>query len=342
MAHGSWAEQQMNRFFNGRESPPQTQCDEIAQSISGTSTVSPVASPGSMSYTVVCSGRTGSQQQDLIVSFRELGAALDEGIVNLARKVHGDLVPESTCHGKVEGADPPLFIYTMPYLQGSSCIEVLSFQVEMDSNEIAKHQNFIRHLARYFARCWLNPQSVDHQTQTGHHEGIRKRLIRLREELPPSIPLYPRLSELIEQLPSLFDEDYPQVLTHNDFSVTNILIDENNFGVSGIVDWSLASVLPFGIDLDILFLTTGFLTRDGWHDYACKPLLQDTFWEEFWAASRITGDKHRGRIRALAEAAGQIGAFLRLAFRRNPDGSPSEEVLVLESRMEQLRTWFGE
>ena len=81
-------------------------------------------SPGSMSYTVVCHGRPETQK-DLIVSFREPEATLDEEVVKLAKKIHGDLVPESTCHGNVEGADPPLSIYSIPYLRGSSNIEVL-------------------------------------------------------------------------------------------------------------------------------------------------------------------------------------------------------------------------
>lgn len=104
----------------------------------------------------------------------------------------------------------------------------------------------------------------------------------------------------------------------------------------------MAAIMPFGMDLDILFLTTGFMTKDGWHDYACKLLLRETFWEEFWAVSGIEGEEHRGRTRVLTEAAGQIGAILRLAFRRNANGSPSDEVLVSESRMKQLRAWFGE
>ncbi|KAI0108615.1 hypothetical protein GGR51DRAFT_548158 [Nemania sp. FL0031] len=291
MAPSSWANEATNRFFNGRVSPSQTLCDEIARSISGASTVSPVTSPGSMSYTVVCSGRPRSQQQELIVSFREPEATLKEKVVKLAKEIHGDLVPWSTCHGNIEGANPLL----------------------------------------YFARCWLNPQPINHNTQGEQHEELRKKLVRLSEELHPSIPPYLKLSKLIESLPSLFSENYPQVLTHNDFSVTNILIDKSNFGVTGIVDWSLASILPFGMDLDILFLTTGFMTCDGWCDYECKPLLQNTFWDEFWVA-----------IQALAEAAGRIGALIRLTFRRNPDGSPSDEVLVSESRMEQLRAWFGE
>lgn len=47
--------------------------------------------------------------------------------------------------------------------------------------------------------------------------------------------------------------------------------------------------MPFGMDLDILFMTTGFMTLDGWNDYTCKTRLLDTFWEESWTASGIEG-----------------------------------------------------
>lgn len=123
--------------------------------------------------------------------------------------------------------------------------------------------------------------------------------------LPKSI-----LSKLIENLAPLFSPDYPQVLTHGDFSVTNILVDEDKFEITGIVDWSLAAIMPFGMDLDILFLTTGYMKRDGWHNYASKRLLQDTFWEEFWAVSRIEEGEYRDQTQGLAETAGKIGAIL--------------------------------
>ncbi|KAG6365646.1 hypothetical protein INS49_007257 [Diaporthe citri] len=150
------------------------------------------------------------------------------------------------------------------------------------------------------------------------------------------------LSSLIDSLTSLFDQNHPQVLTHGDFSITNILVDDETFEITGIVDWSLAAIAPFGMDLDILFLTTGFMTLEGWNDYACKLRLKDIFWEEFWAASGIEGAGRRETLRPSAEAAGKIWAVLRMAFRRNADGSPSEEVLVSESNLKQLRAWLGE
>lgn len=73
---------------------------------------------------------------------------IDDGMVKLAKETHGDLAPQSTCHGYVNGADPSLSVYSMPYLRGSSCIEVLAFQVEMDHDEEAKHGVFVKHLAR--------------------------------------------------------------------------------------------------------------------------------------------------------------------------------------------------
>ncbi|KAI0123330.1 hypothetical protein BJ170DRAFT_709363 [Xylariales sp. AK1849] len=314
MTETSWAQQEINRFFSSRKSPSQMQCDKIAHSISGASTVRPVESPG-----------------DLVISFREAGAMLDEGMVKLAKQIHSDLVPESTAHGNVDGTNPPLIIYSMPYCK-----------VQTGPDEIAKHGVFIKDLARYFGRCWSSSQSGDCKTQAEQQEGIRKRLIRLVEEPTSSILSTSTLAKLIENLPSLFSQDYPQVLTHGDFSVTNILVDENKYGITGIVDWSLTAIMPFGMDLHILYLTTGFLTRDGWYDYACKPLLRDVFWDEFWAVSGIVGEGHRSRTQDLAEAAAKISAILRLVFRRNTDGSPSEEISVSESSKIQLTAWFGE
>ncbi|KAI1104785.1 hypothetical protein F4804DRAFT_306337 [Jackrogersella minutella] len=133
------------------------------------------------------------------------------------------------------------------------------------------------------------------------------------EESPLSILPNSMLSELIGHLPSLFAQNYPRVLTHNDFSLMNILVDENTFEITGIIDWSLASIMSFGMDLDILFLTTGFMNGEGWHDYSCKPLLLDIFWEEFWDASRIGGEEHRAREHGVWRR-----LHARLAYRNSP------------------------
>jgi aminoglycoside phosphotransferase len=141
------------------------------------------------------------------------------------------------------------------------------------------------------------------------------------------------VSELASRLPALFAQEYPQVLTHGDLSRTNILVDEDTFEITGIIDWSLAAILPFGMELDTLYLTTtGYMNLGGWHDYACRSRLHQAFWNEFWSASGIGDDGdyddgRRAKIRDMAEQAARIGAILRHAFQRNADGSPSETLV---------------
>ncbi|KAL1852494.1 hypothetical protein VTK73DRAFT_9189 [Phialemonium thermophilum] len=146
MAEISWAQQAVDRFFEGRKHPCKARCDIMARSVAGASDVRDVDTPGSMSYTVVCTGCAGGK--DLVVSFREPEAHLDPDLGRLARTIHGDLVPEASRHGEVEGSRPPLGIYTMPYLQGISCLDALGCQVEMDASTEERHACFSRHLAR--------------------------------------------------------------------------------------------------------------------------------------------------------------------------------------------------
>ncbi|KAI9036972.1 uncharacterized protein KD926_001142 [Aspergillus affinis] len=147
MEERTWTQEAIDRFFEARESPTQSECDDHARRISGGSTVQEVAVPGSLSYTVLCPDCPG-ERRDLIVSFRESESTLDQAVIQLAKFIHGSLVPEATYHGTMPAANPPLPIYTMPCLQGISCLEGLSSKAELNAMEQAKHLCFIKHLAR--------------------------------------------------------------------------------------------------------------------------------------------------------------------------------------------------
>lgn len=353
MDETSWAQQAVDSFFAGRKCPTQTQCIEIARSISGFPNVYDVDTPGSMSYTVVCKDVQPTAKPETVVSFRQPEAHIDESMAELAGAIHGSLVPKPSRHGQMNGADPPLAIYTMPYVPGISCLDALACHVDMDDATEARHASFIRHLARlvtlptkctrrppqvlrgicylclltrYFARCWSNPQCITSEARAESLRSIQRKLTLLKTS--SSILGTSAVSELERNLPELFAQEYPQVLTHGDLSRTNILVDESTFNITGIVDWSLAAVLPFGLELDSLFLTTGYMDRHGWHDYACRSRLHQVFWNEFWSNSEITNDDgRRAKIRHMAEQAARIGAILRYAFQRNADGSPSEALV---------------
>lgn len=195
-------------------------------------------------------------------------------------------------------------------------------------------------LFRYFARCWSHPQSANVQLQVELEAGIRRRLASLKELAPPVLPSS-TISELEQSLPMIFSQGYPQVVTHRELSVTNVLVNESTLEITGIVDWSLATVLPFGMELDCLLLATGYMLLDGWHHYECRPRLLAAFWEEFWAASGIEEGATRENIRVMAGSAANIAVVLRYAFQRNGDGSPSETVSVSSRMSQYLEAWFN-
>lgn len=148
MATTLWAQQAVDGFFGRRKHPTQFECNRIAQYVSGASDVHNVDTPGSMSYTVVFTGCRAGDGNDLVVSFREPEAYLDKAMEEMAQAIHGSLVPTASRYGEMDGADPPLAIYTMPYLKGISCLDALACQVEMDEATEARHAHFVRHLAR--------------------------------------------------------------------------------------------------------------------------------------------------------------------------------------------------
>jgi hypothetical protein len=148
MAAMLWAQQAVDGFFGRRKRPTRLECDRIARSVSSASDIHNVDTPGSMSYTVVCTGCSAGDGEDLVVSFREPEAHLDKAMEEMAQAIHGCLVPTTSHYGMVDGADPPLTIYTMPYLKGISCLDALACQVEMDEAAKAKHVHFVRSLAR--------------------------------------------------------------------------------------------------------------------------------------------------------------------------------------------------
>ncbi|PYI05145.1 hypothetical protein BO78DRAFT_448090 [Aspergillus sclerotiicarbonarius CBS 121057] len=345
MAEISWTEQVIDDFFRARKSPTRNQCDELALSISDASALHPVDVPGSLSYTVVCARTKCQDNHDndsVVVSFRESSSRLDNEMVSLAQTIHGDgcLVPYATNHGIMSGSDPPFGIYTMPLLPGIACMEALSYTPDMDPEEEVKHVYFMRHLARYFARGWSAPQPLDPNKRNECHAEISRRLALLKTSTS-SIVAISIISELETILPHLFANEYPQVLSHGDFTKTNILVNPDTYEITGIVDWSLAAVQPFGLELDCLFLVTGCMDLRGWHNYTCRPRLLEAFWVEFWTVSGIEDGVEREKVRCMAEAARMIGAILRYSFERNPDGGPSEVLSKSEAMLCMLSAWLG-
>ena len=136
------------------------------------------------------------------------------------------------------------------------------------------------------------PQPTNSEQLDEHRSGVNRRLEKLRKISPPIVS-DKTINELECSLPVLFSHEYPQVLTHNDLSKTNILVNDETLKITGLIDWSLASVLPFGLELFSLSLMTGYMGIDGWHSYTCRDKLHNAFWKEFCFACAIDYDHAR-------------------------------------------------
>lgn len=201
--------------------------------------------------------------------------------------------------------------------------------------------NILRCSSRYFARNWLNPQPLDPQILSAAQESVRRRLAILQRASPPILSRS-TISHLEGSLPKLFHSENVQVLTHGDLSLTNILVDEDTCAITGIIDWSTASVRPFGLELDVLFLMSGYMDMEGWHDYSCREKIHTTFWHEFWNAIGLEGQMMRDEVRVMAETAAQIGAILRYAFQRDESGAPTERTATSEVMLKYLKAMVSD
>ncbi|KAE8393085.1 hypothetical protein BDV23DRAFT_180965 [Aspergillus alliaceus] len=205
MIERSWAQQATDRFFDN------------ARRISGGSTIQAVAVPGSLSYTVIYTGRPG-KRQDLIVSFREPESTLDQGVIKLAKLSKAPWCRKPLIMEKC--AVPAQLSPSMPYFQCISCLEAFNAKTELNTEEEARQVNdtdIMLILSRFFARCWTRPQPVDDEVQKDAQEGALHRLIK-RSITSSSMLSGPAISELERSLPNLFKQTCPQILTYNDLS----------------------------------------------------------------------------------------------------------------------------
>lgn len=99
-------------------------------------------------------------------------------------------------------------------------------------------------------------------------------------------------------------------LNHGDLSGLNIFVDPSTGHITGIIDWSEATISPFGISLWGLENLLGLMDSLGWHYYPNCDALRDLFWQTFELAAGGLSAKEK-RVIQIARMA---GLFLRYGF----------------------------
>ncbi|WP_157683774.1 phosphotransferase family protein [Microlunatus soli] len=117
----------------------------------------------------------------------------------------------------------------------------------------------------------------------------------LRAGRPPRYGAPGPLLELVMQTFPDGLESRPRVLVHNDFSVSNVLVDGD--AITGVVDWTEAAMGNAGIDLGFAYVSTvlsfgsaaGEELLQGYRSRSASP-VDDLAWWQLLAASRLEPD----------------------------------------------------
>lgn len=132
------------------------------------------------------------------------------------------------------------------------------------------------------------------------------------------------------------------VLTHRDLSLTNLLVDPETWNLTGIIDWSTATILPFGLELDILHLLTGYMDRSGWHFYSIRAQIHEVFWVEFGKAAGVDNGFVQNDLRPDVEMVMKIAVILRYGLQRDERGTPIPKVTTSEFMKSYLKAFLEE
>ncbi|KAJ5494021.1 hypothetical protein N7463_010108, partial [Penicillium fimorum] len=223
------------------------ECDQTAAEIAGEA-VKPVQLQGAFSYTVA----TGN----LLVQFHVSDSLFDTKILGLAREIYGNIVPASINKGFI-GPSPSLAVYVMDMIPGITYIEAPVIKLQYAS----WHEQTVSDFARFFANSWVNRPTEPYVPEHSLVD-LQDQLDLLLQQLPSRFAEV--ISKLREELPTIFTPTYPLVLTHYDLCGMNIIVNPEAGGITGVVYWAEAMVLPFDIPLWGFYNMLGIMNSSGW------------------------------------------------------------------------------
>ncbi|KAH7406940.1 hypothetical protein DE146DRAFT_648857 [Phaeosphaeria sp. MPI-PUGE-AT-0046c] len=275
--------------------------------------------------------------QARIVQIRPARYALDLTVAQAAKQAYPGLAP----FVRKLDLDLPsrLCVYEMQRLPGTPLSRVLPRSQVLDSSAQKKQEYLIESFAAVIAQGFRLAQSKgrmeradspmeDQQLMLVQCNGkvgssIVSRLERLGDQLPDS-QLRDIAINVLAHIRSL--DDYPVVLNHGDLIPSNILVDENTWQITGLVDWAEAEYLPFGTCLYGLEHFLGYL---------CAP--QDSL-------SPITADSSTGNDKKVFVYYNSAAQLRELFWRRLSGSMPflkhkEDDVRVMRDLGVLL--WYG-
>ena len=288
--------------------PTANDCESFARRLLQVQDIELVESQGATSYTLIC------QNQGKIIQFRL--KPLDEGVLAIAHKIYGDLVPSIM---SIDSYALPVYVCA-----------VIPGQVHMlqkfpkGAFPLQRQLTTVTELAQFVAKSAFWPQPVSTYSLTSWTKTARSTLDRLtqNDSLRKIEPRFVnKASSLLEKV-SLLDK-LPPVLTHHDFAEVNIMVDLQGH-VTGVIDFDDAQTEAFG--MCIFGVYEGFfgvMKDQKWSFFdqpaedgsgrSVRDVLDTTFWDTLWGS--VPPEMKRQEFEEAVMVAVDIGIVNRYFVR---------------------------
>ncbi|KAH0562053.1 hypothetical protein GP486_003248 [Trichoglossum hirsutum] len=279
------------------------ECDEAAKQLFPDEAVTPSATQGYCSYTLLA----GSAK---VIQFRPEKFQLNLDVADAATLVFGPLAPETRYRGRLRTSG--LLIYVMDQVPGTSYKDIrITTPVIADDRHWARQLRLCEDFARFLALSWHRrskiPASVTLCGKVGAQ--VDSKLRQLCEALPLR---FRHRARLVQRHLPLLRSSLPLVLNHGDIVASNIMLDPLSGTLTGFVDWTEAELLPFGTCLYGLEELLGFMTPSGWVYYDRSDALRDAAFRKL--LDEIPELKKSARLREALAVARDLGVLLWHGF----------------------------
>ncbi|KAH0541956.1 hypothetical protein FGG08_003588 [Glutinoglossum americanum] len=302
------------------------ECDNAAKQLFPNEIVSPSATQGYCSYTLLA-GKTN------VIQFRPEKFHLNLDVTNAATLVFGEFAPETRYRGKLRTCG--LLIYVMGRVPGTSYKDIrITTPRIADGGHWARQLRLCEDFAKFLAVSWHGsskiPSSITLCSKVGAQ--IDSKMRQLCEGLPHRFRQ--RARHVRRHLPRLLS--LPLVLNHGDIVDSNVMLNPETGALTGLVDWTEAEMLPFGTCLYGLEEFLGFMTPTGWVYYERSNLLREAAYRKL--LEEIPELERNTSLLEAVAVARDLGVLLWHGFAwddgaidRVVDSADAGEIMYLEA-----------
>lgn len=270
---------------------------------------------------------TGSNQKPIFVQFRI--EKQDLSGTDEANRVHGDEVAlPLTFKGTYQG----LFVYTSPATEGMPYINLL-----MDPHDLPLQHKMTTalDLADIFCRGARRPDDIAQES------GISTVLDKAQSTVDSHVFQNPALKDTISTCisklrpkASELAKTLPLVLTHQDLTPWNYLVDSSSGHVTSVMEWQGSRYLPIGSNFHFIDACIfGNMSRKGWEHAEGRQELETAFYAR--VQERLTAQGFENVSRERIELQKPIG-MLQYWVLRLEQGKTDQAEQMLEGHLSGL------